>query len=364
MHGMARRTFLGASASAALVGGAGNARRELTVYLGSFTSGDRPGAGLQRAVADPVSGRLDVGDTIPGLPDASWSVFSHDGHVLYVTNELTDGRIAAVDVASGAVRNTQPTHGEAPTHTSVHGQFLLTANYGSGSVVVHPLLDDGRIGEATDVQTHDGPEPHAHQVLPDPSGRWVVAVDLGADSVYVYGLDTDTGKLRRHSQLRMPEKYGPRHLAFHPDGERAYILGELRSEITVAAWDARAGTFTAGQVVSTLGDARPPENYPAELQVSADGRFVYASNRGHDSIATFDITDDGDLAFVATTPCGGSWPRHLTIDPTGRWIYVANQREHVVAWLPRDPNTGRLTAPAGTAAVDSACFVLFERSSR
>src|SRR5690606_41908314 len=107
VHGVAGRPFLGASAGAALGGGAGNARRELTVYLGSFTSGDRPGAGLQRAVADPVSGRLDVGDTIPGLPDASWSVFSHDGHVLYVTNELTDGRIAAVDVASRAVRNTQ-----------------------------------------------------------------------------------------------------------------------------------------------------------------------------------------------------------------------------------------------------------------
>lgn len=368
MHVMARRLFLGLAAAgtgALMAGGSAAAHhRELTVYLGSYTSGDRPGAGMQRAVADPATGRLTVAGTVPEVPEASWFAFSADRRILYVTNELSEGAVTAVDAARGTILTRQPTHGSAPTHTSVHGRFLLTANYGSGSVVVHRLGEDGLIGEVTDVRTHDGPEPHAHQVLPDPSGRWVVAVDLGADAVYVYRLDQKTGKLHPHHRLRMPGGYGPRHLAFHPDGRRAYILGELRSEITVAEWHPATGRFTAGQVISTLGDAQPPENYPAEIVVSPDGRYVYASNRGHDSIATFDVTANGDLAFAGTTPCGGSWPRHLTIDPTGRWVYVANQRQHTVAWLPRDPRTGRLTAPAGSTAVDSVCFVLFERSWR
>lgn len=366
---MDRRTLLGATAAAAgslLLGGTARAqgRREFTVYLGSFSSGQSPGAGVQLATADPATGRLTVGATVPDLPDASWFAPSRDGRILYVTNELPEGVVAAVDAATGRVLNKQPTQGGAPTHTSVHGRFLLTANYGAGSVVVHRLRDDGLIGEPTDLVTHAGAEPHAHQVLADPSGRWIVAVDLGTDSVYVYGLNGQTGKLRAHQQLRLPAGYGPRHLAFHPDGRRAYVLGELSSEITVAAWDPADGTFTPGQVIGTLGDAQPPQNFPAEIQVSPDGRFVYASNRGHDSIAAFDVTTAGDLAFAGTTPCGGSWPRHLTIDPTGRWVYVANQRAGNVAWLPRDPRTGRLSPPAGSVTVNSACFVLFGRSSR
>ncbi|RZS43557.1 6-phosphogluconolactonase (cycloisomerase 2 family) [Herbihabitans rhizosphaerae] len=330
------------------------------MYLGSFS----PDAGVQRGTVDPRTGVLTVGATVPDLPDSSWFAHSADRRIVYVTNELPEGHVSAVDAATGRVLNKQSTHGEAPTHLSVHGQFLLTANYGSGSVVVHRLAGDGTIGESTDLVTHTGAaEAHAHQVLPDPSGRWVVAVDLGTDSVYVYGLDPASGKLRARQQLRLPTGYGPRHLAFHPDGRRAYILGELRSEITVAAWDPSAGLFTPGQVIGTLGDATPPQNFPSEIQVSPDGRFVYAANRGHDSIATFDVRGER-LAFAGTTPCGGAWPRHFTLDPTGRWVYVANQRANAVSWLLRDPRTGRLGSPAGSAAVNSACFVLFGRNAR
>src|SRR5439155_10414669 len=137
--------------------------------------------------------------------------------------------------------------------------------------------------------------------------------------------------LVRHKQTRLPDGSGPRHLAFHPLGGYAYLLSELRSEITVAAWDAASGDLLLGQVIGTLGDATPPENYPAEIQVSPDGRFVYASNRGHDSIATFTVGEHGRrLEFAGTTSTGGSWPRYFTLDPTGRRLYVCNQRGNAI----------------------------------
>lgn len=339
------------------------------MYIGSFSTwGDPPGRGLDVGRVDRSTGALTVTATVEGMPDASFFALSRDRRILYSTNELVpDGAVTALavrDPQRPIVLNRAPTRGAGPTHLSVHpsGRYLLTANYTDGSVVAHRLQEDGRIGESTDLVQHVGSErdPHAHQVVTDPSGRWVLAVDLGADSVFVYELDLATGKLAVNQQLRLPSGNGPRHLAFHPHGRFAYILGELRSEITVASWDAGAGQLTAGQVIPTTGPDAPNQNFPAEIAVSRDGRFVYASNRGEDSIATFGVRDRGRrLVFVDTVSTGGSWPRHFTLTPDERWVYVSNQRSNSVNWLSRDPGTGKVGSSAGSVRVNNVGIVTF-----
>nr|WP_232328142.1 lactonase family protein [Kibdelosporangium sp. MJ126-NF4]CEL17850.1 6-phosphogluconolactonase [Kibdelosporangium sp. MJ126-NF4]CTQ90926.1 6-phosphogluconolactonase (EC 3.1.1.31) [Kibdelosporangium sp. MJ126-NF4] len=337
-----------------------------TVYIGSYTSwGNPPGPGFQVGTVDSATGKLTITNTVNGIADPSWFVFSRDRKVLYTTIESDPGKITAFSIADPQrpkVLNSANVNGAAPTHASIHGNYLLAANYTSGSVSVLSLQADGRVGAVTDVVTHTGGSraAHAHQVVTDPSGRWIVAVDLGTDSVYVYGISS-TGKLKLNQQLALPTGLGPRHLTFHPNGRYAYVLGELRSEVTVLAWDSAAGKFTAGQVISTLGGATPPENYPGEIQISPDGRFVYATNRGHESLAQFTVCESGKtLEFVSTTPTGGSWPRHFTFDPSGTRVYVSNQRAGTINWLPRDPATGKLGASVVTAKVGNVGIVSFK----
>lgn len=346
-----RREFLGiagfATTALAFARTVHDIPEESIVYLGSFGSSLRTGS-----VDD--TGTLTVTGTVDGVPDASFLAF-HD-RFLYTTNEQQNGRVTAVDRTDNTVLNSQSTRGAGPTHLSVHpsGEYLLTANYTDGTVVVHRLGTDGRIGESTDLVQHQGTDrdPRAHQVVTDPSGRWVLAVDLGADSVYVYGFAD--GKLSQHQQLRLPTGAGPRHLTFHPDGTIAYVLGELRPEITVVAWDAEAGQLTAGQVIPTAQDG----NFPAEIVTSSDGRFVYASNRGDNTIAAFTVTGDR-LTPLGTTPTGGDWPRHFALSPDERMLYVSNQNSGTVTWLPRDPSTGKVGPVAGSAAVPSVGIVAF-----
>jgi 6-phosphogluconolactonase len=368
---MNRRLFLGATGAGALalatgVPAAAERRAVSTVYIGSFTSWGPPvGPGLQAGTADSTTGRLSITGGAPGIVDPSWFTYSPDGRILYSTIESDPGKVKAFNITDPQrprVLNTAEVKGAAPTHISLHGPHLLAANYGSGSVSVLSLQSDGRVGTVTDVVEHTGAsrDAHAHQVVTDPSGKWILSVDLGADSVYVYSLDL-AGKLKLNQQLKLPEGLGPRHLVFHPAGNYAYVVGELRSEVTVLAWDSAAGRLTAGQVISTLGGATPPENFPGEIQISPDGRFVYASNRGHNSIATFAVAEQGKgLTFLNTTPSGGSWPRHFTLDPTGRWVYVSNQRANTVNWLPRDPSTGKLDTSAGSVAVNNVGIVSFK----
>lgn len=366
-----RRAFLASAGGAAIAGiaprGRARAADRSIVYLGSFTGSGKPrGRGLEIGELDQATGRLTVAARIAGVLDASYLALSPDGRTLYAVNEQTPrGTVMALDIASDPGRpvllGKQPSGGSGPTHLSVHpgGGHLLTANYGDGTVAVHPLSGDGHIGPPSDIARHPG-EAHAHQALADPSGQWVIAADTGTHSVFVYGFDPGGGKLRLHQHVRLAQGFGPRHLAFHPGGRYAYILGERASQIVVAAWDTAAGRFTPGQSIGTLGEAAPPRNFAAAIQLSPDGRFLYASNRGHDSIAMFRIEAAGEkLAFGGLARCGGSWPRHFAIDPSGGWLHVANQRSNAVAWLPRDPATGKLGAPAGSVTVNSVAMLLF-----
>ncbi len=374
MTGLSRRTFLGAAAgaSAATVLGAQFAAAATTskgcivggtVYIGSYTSGAN-GHGLD--VSSRTGAALGPVRTIPGITDTSWFDRSADGKTLYVTNEGDPaGYVSALSVADATkpkLLNKVSSKGGAPTHLSVHAsqKYVLAANYSSGSVVVLPILAGGKLGAATDLVTHqaDSGQAHAHQVVNDPTGRWVLSVDLGADSVYVYSLDVATGKLSLHQQLKLPAGAGPRHLAFDRTGKFAYVLQELRPEVTVTSWDAETGALKALSVVPAVPAGSTGELYPGEITLSKDGKFAYATVRGPNTLATFAV-DGASLKLVSTVPTGGNWPRHVALDPGENWFYVSNQRSGTVTWLPRDPATGLPGAVAGSLAVGSVNSVYF-----
>ena len=243
-----------------------------------------------------------------------------------------------------------------PCHVAVHpaGGHVFSANYNDGTVAVVSVLADGAPGEVTHVVQHTGsgpnPDrqegPHAHQVLADPGGARLFAVDLGNDSVYAYAFDAERGQLTQEHQSAMPPGSGPRHMVFHPGGTTAYVLGELDSTLTTCGYDAATGSLTPGAVTSLLPDgADPGGNTAAEIVVSADGRFVCASNRGDDSIAVLSVDgpDETEPRLVDHVDSGGATPRHISLGEGDTHLYVANQSTGAVAVFARDAGTGELT---------------------
>ncbi|MBD3005103.1 lactonase family protein [Streptomyces sp. 5-10] len=333
-------------------------------YIGSFTSAG--GAGVTVADVDDETGALRIRNSTDVVVNPSYLALAPGGRVLYAVSETDDGAAAALDVGQdppSLVGEVVPVGGAAPTHLALAGGQLLTANYGSGSVTALPVLEDGRLGEPVAVLRHEGsgphPErqrgPHAHAVAVDPSGGWLLAVDLGIDAVRVYALPGP----RPHREVRLRPGSGPRHLAFHPRGDRAYVINELDPTITACRWDASSGVLEPLGETRLVPEGTDVETYPAEVVVSGDGRFVWAANRGHDSIATLALDAAGDrMELVATTPCGGHWPRDLTLGPSGRRLYVSNERSGDVTWFDIDPSSG-VPRRAGSVPAPAASCVVF-----
>ncbi|MEU6267328.1 lactonase family protein [Saccharopolyspora shandongensis] len=316
---------------------------EYRVYLGAYTGAESAADGIRLAIADP-SGALRCTESVAEAFDPSFLAMAPDGATLFAVSELREGRVIAFAVRPDGTLgeiNSQPTLGAAPCHLSVHpsGKYLLTANYESGNVVVHPIAEGGVLREPCHVVQHSGsgpnPQrqegPHAHQVLPDPAGRHVLAVDLGTDSVHVYGFDVDSGHLSLKHEVPVRAGAGPRHLAFHPDGDRAYVLNELASSLTEFGYDPATGELEPGRTLSMLPPGYGQPNLAAEVVVTPDGRFVLGSNRGHDSIAVFRTdSSDGELRLVDIRPAGVVEPRHMALSPDGRVLFVAGQRSNDV----------------------------------
>lgn len=317
-------------------------------YLGSFTSAG--GRGVLAADVDPATGGLTVTGGTDAVADPSYLTLA--GGVLYAVSETDPGAVAALDPEGPAPRPLGapvPVGGSGPTHLSVAAGHLLTAHYTSGSVSVLPLAADGTPGPVTAVLHHEGSGPvadrqagpHAHQILPDPSGRWVLSVDLGTDSVRVCALDPATGALRPHGETTLRPGYGPRHLAFHPDGGHLYVVGELEPAVTVCRWDAERGEPTPLAEIPLADTDGAGPAYPSAVVVAPDGRFLWVAVRGTDTLAVLVLSPAGDEAIrSATVSCGGSWPRDLALDPSGRRLYAANERSGDVTWFDVDPETG------------------------
>ncbi|MEU5371673.1 lactonase family protein [Streptomyces sp. NPDC005951] len=311
------------------------------LLLGTYTSEAGGGTGIGTATYDTGTGTITPGPVITGVDNPSYLALHPSGSTVYAVAEQDAGAVTAVRLApdgASEVLGSRSTGGSGTTHLSVHpsGRWLLSADYGSGSVAVHPIAEDGSLGERTDLVTHSSPPPgpgqggpHAHQIVTAPDGGHVLAVDLGTDTVYTYALDESAGTLTEVSRAALAPGSGPRHLAFHPGGRSAYLACELDNTLVVCAYDPATGALTPGPGQST--GTGSGTSYPAQPVVTGDGAHVYLANRGPNSLTRYAVEDDGAaLRLLDTVPVGGDWPRQLALSPDSSLLFAANQRSSTV----------------------------------
>ncbi|MFI7350966.1 lactonase family protein [Streptomyces sp. NPDC049936] len=330
-------TAPGASAGAS--GRQGDATGPRPLYIGTYTSAEGGGKGVGLAEYDPRTGRIAGRGVLTGVGDPSYLAAHPDGRTLYAVSEREEGAVTAVRLSDRKVLGSRSTGGAAPCHLSVHpgGRWLLSANYGSGSVAVHPIDASGALGERTDLVTHSTPPPgpgqqgpHAHQVVTAPDGGHVLAVDLGTDTVYTYRLDEASGRLTEVARARTRPGAGPRHLTFHPGGRHAYLANEVDDTVAVCAYDPGAGRLTVGEAQST--GTGSGTSHPAQILVTADGSHAFLANRGHNSLTRYAVEADGArLRLLGTVPVGGDFPRQIAFSPDGGLLFAANQRSGTVS---------------------------------
>jgi 6-phosphogluconolactonase len=338
------------------------------VYVGTYTAPGVPPGGTHPSTAlgiyaftmNPSDGSLAPFQIIEAANPSFLALDPSLSH-LYSVNEDEAGRVSAytVNAADGSLAfiNSQPANGSYTTHVSVHpsGQYVMAANYGSGNFPVFPIVGGGALAPMTDlfqsVGNGTGPNParqegpHAHQILTDIDANHVFGVDLGADKVNALDLNLATGAFTPNVVPFAPvaSGSGPRHMAFHPDRTHAYVLDELVSSITVFDYDAVRGAFIWVQTISTLPKAFTGNNTTAEIRIHPSGRFLYNTNRGHNSVTMYEIDQDsGKLEVIGWESSLGEWPRGMNIDPSGTFLYVANQNTDSIAVFRIQPANGKL----------------------
>ena len=385
-----RRDFLAAAAIGLIGLARGSERPPLRdeapadgdlLYVGTYTESGRS-AGIYLVRMDRRSGQLRRVGSVDAGANPSFLALHPDGRVLYAVNELEQyngrptGAVSAFTIArdTGTLTrlNEQPSEGGAPCYVSVDrsGSVVLVANYAGGSVALLRIQPDGALTPAGQVVQHAGTgpnaerqaAPHAHCILADPSNRFALAADLGADRVFVYRLDVG-GKSLQHvdgGDAVMRPGAGPRHIAFHPTLPLVFVANELDSTVATLRFDAERGALSPRDTLSTVPAAWTGTNYPADIHVAASGRTLYLSNRGHNSIAVFSVAEStGALVLAQVVSTEGDWPRNFSMDPTGRWLLVANQRSDSVVVFGRDPDNGRLTPTRQRIAIPSPVCLRF-----
>ena len=338
------------------------------VYVGTYTfPGTAPGGthqsqakGIYVFKMNPNDGGLTLLQ-VAEIPNPSYLALDPGLRHLYCVNEMTDWGVSSfrINPRSGMLTfmNMMPTNGQDTTHLSVQpsDQYLFAASYTSGNFQVFRIATDGSIGAMTDnfqsVGNGTGPNParqegpHAHQILTDLDGNHVFGVDLGADKVNVWNLDPGTGKLIPNTVPFAPvaSGSGSRHMAFHPDRQHAYVLSELASSVTVFDYDPVRAAFTWQQTISTLPPDFTGTNTTAEIRIHPTGRFLYNTNRGHNSVTMFKIEPKtGELEVIGWESTRGQWPRGMNIDPSGTFLYAANQNTDNIAVFRIQQDNGRL----------------------
>jgi len=337
--------------------------KEFLVYVGTYTKEDSKGIYAYRF--DVATGKLASLGLVAETPNPSFLAPHPKRQYLYAVSEINtyedqkSGAVSAfsVDAKTGKLTfiNKVSSRGAGPCYVAMDGagKNVLVANYGGGSVAVLPVKPDGRLGEASAFVQHSGsglnPQrqqgPHAHSINVSPDNRFAIAADLGLDSLFVYRFDVARGSLSSNDPgfVKVNPGAGPRHFAFHPHGRFVYAINELQSTVTAFSYDAERGVLKELQTISTLPKAFQGENSTAEVRVHPNGRFLYGSNRGHDSIAVFAIDPrEGTLTPVEYVATQGKTPRNFGIDPTGSYLFAANQDSHNIVVFRVMPLTGRL----------------------
>jgi 6-phosphogluconolactonase len=354
--------------SAILCLGGFAAAEPVLLYIGTYSDGKD--GGIEAFRFDTTTGEASPLGVAAKMKSPSFLAASASGRFLYAVGEVDDfgqkgaGIVAAlsVDASTGRLTllNQVSSRGAHPCHVVVDrsGKYVLVANYTGGNVAALPIQPDGRLGEATGFAQHQGKSvnpqrqeaPHAHSINVSPDGRFAVAADLGLDQLLVYRLDPAHGTLTPNDPpfTKSAPGAGPRHFTFHPGAAFAYAINELDSTVTTYAWDIAKGRLDPRQTITTLPEGGVPGNTTAEVQVHPSGRFLYGSNRGHDSIAIFAIDPKtGELRFVSHQPTQGKTPRNFGIAPGGRFLLAANQDSGTIVVFRIDPDSGKLT-PTGT----------------
>lgn len=328
------------------------------VYLGTYSDA------IHAYRFDAATGKLDAMGTVGKVVNPSFLATDPNYRFLYAVSEAEghgNGGVSAfsIDRKTGSLRflNSASSAGVAPCHLAVDKttKMLVVANYGTGSVSAFPIEHDGRLGAMSSLMEAHGSSvnrerqegPHAHEVVISADNRFVYVPDLGLDQIRIYALEPSQAKLgaSEHQVTKEDPGSGPRHMAFSPSGKFAYVLSELKSVVTVFSHDPSTGNLKLIQTISTLPAGYSGENAPAEIEVDKAGKFVYASNRGHDSIAVFAIDQSsGRLKEVQIVPTQGKEPRGMQIDPTGKWMFVGNQKSDQFVVFRIDSTTGQLTS--------------------
>ena len=332
------------------------------LYVGAYTQGEDEGIAIYRF--NTSDGNLEYISTEAGVVNPSYLAISEDKKLLLAVNEVGEfdgmpsGALSAftIDQQTGLLKfiNQVPTGGGAPCYVSMDkaSKYALAANYSGGNVAIFPVEDNGALGVYTQLEQHTGAGPvegrqagpHAHTIVLDNQEKFALAADLGIDQVITYQVAVDGKGMTRVGEFNAEPGAGPRHLAFHPNGNFVYIINELSSTMTSCAYDGSTGTLKEIRTASTLPEGYEGNNSCADIHVSEDGRFVYGSNRGHDSIVIFETNQDtGELILKGHHSVKGKTPRNFMIDPTGKFLLVANQNSNNIVVFRRDEQTGLLS---------------------
>lgn len=332
----------------------------ISAYVCGFT--DDESGGVYSYELDGSSGRLEPTGRLAAA-GVAFLAPGPDGNFLYAVNRVDGGQVSALRVDDGTGELTElcrrSSGGEAPAYVSLdsEGRYAFVANYAGGTVAALPIEPDGRLADPSAVVEHEGSSvhpdrqtaPHPHSIVPGPNDRFVYVPDLGTDTIEIYEVDYDDGRLRpaATSPVRLRPRAGPRHFAFHPEAPFGYVINELDSTVTAFEHDAETGVLDEIETVGTLPEQFDGDNICADIHVHPSGDWLYGSNRGHDSIVVMSIDDEtGRLDTVGHEPTQGEWPRHFAIDPTGTFLVVENRHSNAIVVFRIDAATGEL-APTG-----------------
>ena len=322
---------------------------------------------------DQSTGALEYVSSVGGVSNPSFVALDPQNRFLYSVCEVSDENGAgalsafAIDSASGGLTflNQRSSVGGGPCHLVVDGsgKYVLAANYGSGSVCMLPIQSDGQLGEASDFIQHEGSSvnpqrqkgPHAHSITTDPGNGYAFSPDLGLDKILIYELDLAGGKLKPNGNQEFAQVApgaGPRHFTFHPSRKFAYVINEIGNTFTAFSYDESKGALEEIQSISTLPEGYAETSHTADLHIGPSGRFLYGSNRGHDSIVICAIDEGtGELSFVDLESTRGENPRGFALDPSGDYLYAANQDTGTVVTFAVDQDSGKLTATGAVAEI-------------
>lgn len=350
---------------------------EPVVFVSAFASGEK--AGIHAFGFDSGKGALKPLKRVTGVQNPFFIVLSPDKRFLYAIDAEKFGGTEDEFVAAFAIEgrggdlkllNRQSARGTASCFLDVAptGQSVLVANYSSGSVASLPVKSDGSLGEAVSFFQHSGSSadplrqkgPNAHCFVISPDGKHALACDLGIDKVMSYTLEAATAKLAPNTAqpfAKLTPGSGPRHLTFHPNGKLVYVINELANTITVFDWNAADGTLKEKQTIATLPKDFTGKSYTADLKITPDGKHLYGTNRGHDSLASYRIAADGTLNLLTIQPSGGKGPQNLLITPDGRWLLCANMPGNNVVVFQLDPATGAISATGDPVEVPMASCI-------